>query len=110
VVTISANNGRQGGTGSGVVLRSGGYVLTNNHVISVAADGGTVSILRSAGETTPATIVGRDPLTDLAVLKTEGATRLPTITLGKSESLKVGQPVVPLGSPLGLTSRSRRES
>jgi putative serine protease PepD len=104
VVTVLAGSGETGGTGSGVVIRSGGYVLTNDHVVSPAAGGGTVSILRSDGETTVATIVGRDPLTDLAVLKARDASGLPPISLGKSESLQVGQPVVALGSPLGLTS------
>lgn len=55
-------------------------------------------------ETTDATIVGRDPLTDLAVIKARSASGLPEISLGKSESLRVGEPVVALGSPLGLTS------
>jgi putative serine protease PepD len=87
-----------------VVIRSGGYILTNDHVISVAGNGGTLSILRSDGETADATIVGRDPLTDLAVIKAEGSSDLPVIPLGESGSLQVGEPVVALGSPLGLTS------
>ena len=104
VVTVRAAHGQQGGTGSGVVIRDGGYILTNNHVISVAAGGGTVSILRTDGETTEATIVGRDPLTDLAVIRAKDATDLSPISLGNSGSLQVGEPVVALGSPLGLTS------
>jgi putative serine protease PepD len=104
VVTVRAANGRQGGSGSGVAIRSGGYILTNNHVISVAAGGGTVTILRRDGETSDATIVGRDPLTDLAVLKASAASNLPVVREGESDSLQVGQPVVALGSPLGLTS------
>ncbi|HKO28211.1 MAG TPA: trypsin-like peptidase domain-containing protein, partial [Solirubrobacteraceae bacterium] len=85
VVTVQASHGQAGGTGSGVVIRAGGYVLTNNHVISVAANGGTVSILRSDGETTDATIVGRDPLTDLAVIKANAPSQLPAIALGESD-------------------------
>jgi putative serine protease PepD len=104
VVTVRAQNSRQGGSGSGVAIRPGGYILTNNHVISVAANGGTVSIVRSDGESTNARIVGRDPLTDLAVLKAQSASGLRVIRIGESGSLKVGQPVVALGSPLGLTS------
>jgi putative serine protease PepD len=104
VVTVRAGGGRQASSGSGVVVRSGGYILTNNHVISVAAGGGPLSILRSNGESTDATIAGRDPLTDLAVIKAKVDSDLPVITLGESDSLHVGQPVVALGSPLGLTS------
>ena len=104
VVTVRASNGREGGSGSGVAIRPDGYILTNNHVISVAANGGAVSLLRTDGETTDATIVGRDPLTDLAVLKAKDPSDLPVIAQGESASLRVGQPVVALGSPLGLTS------
>jgi putative serine protease PepD len=104
VVTVRASHGQHGGSGSGVVIRPGGYVLTNNHVISVAANGGRVTILRNDDETTDATIVGRDPLTDLAVIKASDSAHMPPITVGKSGSLEVGQPVVALGSPLGLTS------
>ena len=104
VVTVRAGSGQGGGTGSGVVIRSGGFVLTNNHVIAPAVGGGTVSILEGDGETTEATIMGRDPLTDLAVIKAKDASHLPLISLGESGPLEVGQPVVALGSPLGLTS------
>jgi putative serine protease PepD len=104
VVTIRASNAQQGGSGSGVVIRPGGYILTNDHVIAVAAGGGSLSILRSDGESSDATLVARDPLTDLAVIKAADTSRLPPITKGASDSLQVGQPVVALGSPLGLTS------
>ena len=69
VVTISARGARSGsGTGSGAVIRDDGHIITNDHVISVAADGGSVSVQFDDSVTVPATIVGRDPLTDLAVL------------------------------------------
>ncbi|HEX5116540.1 MAG TPA: trypsin-like peptidase domain-containing protein [Pseudonocardiaceae bacterium] len=105
VVTISAQapGGQGGGTGTGEIIRAGGYILTNNHVISVAANGGTVEVLYNDGRSVKATIVGRDPLTDLAVLKADdGAKGLPVIAVGSSKSLVVGQPVVALGAPLGL--------
>jgi putative serine protease PepD len=67
-------------------------------------DGGTISIVRSDGESSDATLVGHDPTTDLAVIKVEDGAGLPAIRLGESGSLRVGEPVVALGSPLGLTS------
>jgi putative serine protease PepD len=88
---------------SGEVIRSDGYILTNNHVISVAAGGGSVEVLFSDGTTAPATITGRDPQTDLAVLKVQPPHELKVIQLGSSESVTVGEPVVAVGAPLGLS-------
>jgi putative serine protease PepD len=104
VVTISASQGATGSTGSGEIIRSDGYILTNNHVISVAVDGGKVQVLFSNGTTAPATITGRDPQADLAVIKVSVPNALPVIPFGSSSDVKVGQPVVVLGAPLGLSS------
>jgi putative serine protease PepD len=104
VVTISATNGNAGGTGSGEVIRSNGYILTNNHVISIAADGGEVAVLFNDGHTAPAVITGRDPKADLAVIKVDGEPSLPVIPFGSSKDVVVGQPVVVLGAPLGLSN------
>jgi len=103
VVTIAATGASGSGTGSGEVIRSDGYILTNNHVISIAANGGSVEVLFSDGETVPATITGRDPQTDLAVLKIQPTEHMKVITLGTSSSVVVGQPVVAIGAPLGLS-------
>src|SRR5215467_7151330 len=104
VVTIAASGPNGGGTGSGEVIRSGGYVLTNNHVISVAAGGGgSVGVQFADGQTAEATITGRDPQTDLAVLHVQTSRELKVIALGSSASVKVGQPVVAVGAPLGLS-------
>jgi len=103
VVTISAKGTGGGGTGSGEVIKSDGYILTNNHVIAVAADGGSVEVLFSDGQTAPATITGRDPQTDLAVLHVEPTHKLKVIALGSSASVKIGQPTVVIGAPLGLS-------
>jgi putative serine protease PepD len=103
IVTISARNGTVGGTGSGEVIRSDGYILTNNHVISVAAEGGTIEVLFNDGKTVPATLTGRDPVADLAVIKVDGQPSLPVIPFGSSSSVVVGEPVVVLGAPLGLS-------
>jgi len=103
VVTISARGTGGGGTGSGEVIKSDGYILTNNHVIAIAANGGSVEVLFSDGTSQPATIVGRDVQTDLAVLKVQDTQGLKPIALGSSSSVQVGQPVVALGAPLGLS-------
>lgn len=102
VVTLSVSGAGGSGSGSGEVIRDDGYILTNDHVISAAASGGTVEVLFSNGHTEPATLVGRSQRLDLAVIKVTMADKLPTITYGDSESLVVGQPVVALGAPLGL--------
>jgi len=103
VVTISAKGASGAGTGSGEVIKSDGYILTNNHVIAPAANGGSLEVLFSDGKSVPATLVGRDPVTDVAVIKV-AESGLPAIPIGKSSTLAVGQPVVVLGAPLGLTS------
>jgi putative serine protease PepD len=103
VVTLAVRRGSASSSGSGEVIRDGGYILTNDHVISAAAGGGTIDVLFTNGQSKPATIVGRSILLDLAVVKVEPEQKLPTIALGRSESLLVGQPVVALGAPLGLS-------
>jgi putative serine protease PepD len=104
VVTLNVSGSTESGTGSGVIIRSDGYILTNNHVVVVAANGGTITADFYQGkQKVPARIVGRDPKTDLAVVRVD-ATNLPAATLGQSSSLVVGDPVVALGAPLGLSS------
>jgi putative serine protease PepD len=104
VVTISVQKGATGSTGSGEVIRDNGYILTNNHVISLAADGGDITVLFSDGKTAPATLTGRDPKADLAVIKVDGLPKLAPIPFGSSKDVVVGQPVVALGAPLGLSN------
>jgi putative serine protease PepD len=104
VVTIMAGSGGAGGVGSGEVIRSDGYILTNNHVIIPAVSGGTLHALFDDGKSAAATIVGRDPLTDLAVIRVTGISGLRTIPIGDSSKLRIGQPVIALGAPLGLSS------
>ena len=103
VVTISARGSGGSGTGSGEVIRTDGYILTNNHVIAVAAGGGSVEVLFTDGQSAPATITGRDPQTDLAVIKADVSRTLPVIPMGSSSSVQVGEPVVVIGAPLGLS-------
>ena len=103
VVTISSNGATGAGTGSGEVIRPEGYILTNNHVISNAADGGRIGVQFADGTQVAATLTGRDPQTDLAVLKVAPPYDLKAIAIGTSDSVHVGQPVVALGAPLGLS-------
>jgi S1-C subfamily serine protease len=103
VVSIEIRVGDQGGTGSGVVIDPAGYVLTNNHVVSAAAgtDGAVIEAVFQDGTRTPARIVGRDPRTDLAVVKVDVANPV-VATIGSSAGLTVGDGVIAIGSPLGL--------
>ena len=103
IVTVSAVGESGGGTGTGEIIRNDGYIVTNNHVISPAVSGGQISVLLSSGVQAPAELVGRDPRSDLAVLKIDASSSLPTVPWGQSSTLVVGQPVVALGAPLGLS-------
>jgi putative serine protease PepD len=100
-VNIQGGNG-QSGEGSGLILSSDGLILTNNHVAEPAANGGSLSVVFRDGRKVPAQIVGRAPTFDLAVLKAQNVSGLTPVTLGNSDSLRVGQEVVAIGSPLGL--------
>jgi len=104
VVSIKVESPLGRGTGSGVVLRSDGYILTNNHVVEMTGDEGTITVsFNGTGSfDVKADIVGLDPETDLAVIKVRGNQRLIPATLGSSGDLVVGDPVVAIGSPLGL--------
>jgi putative serine protease PepD len=103
VVNISIRvNGTLEGTGSGVVIRSDGYVLTNNHVVDTPSAQVTVSFNGAESVEVPASIVGRDPDTDLAVIKVRTSKTLVPAALGQSRNLVVGDPVIAVGSPLGL--------
>ena len=104
VVTIQAQGSTGAGTGSGEIIRGDGYVLTNDHVIAPAGSAGRVGIVLDDGTALPARIQGRDPATDLAVLKVDSDRPLTVIRTGSSADLVVGQPVVALGAPLGLSS------
>jgi len=103
-VSIQVRASGGSGTGSGVVIRSDGYILTNNHVVASAANGGEIRVVRdNSSQPMPAEIVGRDPVTDLAVIRVKGKGSLPAAPLGRSSELVVGDPVVAIGSPLGLS-------
>ena len=103
VVSISTRSISGGGTGSGFVIDSSGYILTNNHVISKAAQsGGSIQVSLSDGSFYSAKVIGRDVSYDLAVLKIT-APGLKALQFGDSDSIAVGDLVIAIGSPLGLT-------
>ena len=109
VVTIAVTSGGSGpfggqatsGTGSGIVLRSDGTILTNNHVVAGATG---VTVTFDDGSTARATVVGTDPSSDLAVLQAEGVSGLAAAVFADSDELVVGQAVLAVGAPLGLSS------
>jgi putative serine protease PepD len=103
VVTINVTGTQESGTGSGVIIRADGYILTNDHVVSVAANGGTMSVVTNDGQQASATLVGADVSDDLAVIKVVGLTGLTAATFGTSSKLVAGQTVVAVGAPLGLS-------
>lgn len=88
--------------GSGFVISEDGYILTNNHVVEAAAQGGRITVVFHNGDEAEAQIVGRDPTTDIAVVRTEDVRGLTTVELGRSDDLRVGQSVVAIGSPYEL--------
>ena len=105
VVSVEVSSAAGSGTGSGVVIDGAGYVLTNNHVVSeIATSGsGTVRVRFNDQSAADARIAGRDPKTDLAVLKVDKP-GLTVAALGDSSKIAVGDPVIAVGSPLGLAS------
>ncbi|MFM8404870.1 MAG: S1C family serine protease [Actinomycetota bacterium] len=105
VVSIAVSAVQGSGTGSGVIYKSSSgssFVITNNHVISSAVQGGTIRVELNNGDLENASIVGRDVTYDLAVLKINRGNLKP-ITIGDSNTLIIGEPVIAFGSPLGLS-------
>jgi putative serine protease PepD len=104
VVAISVQSGQGGGgQGSGVIFDTKGHILTNNHVATAGGQGSKISVTLNDQRTYDATVVGTDPSTDLAVLKlTNAPNDLKAIALGDASTLKVGEPVMAVGNPLGL--------
>ncbi|OIN80007.1 trypsin-like peptidase domain-containing protein [Mycobacterium malmoense] len=115
VVMLETDLGRQSEEGSGIILSADGLILTNNHVVAAAAKPGNggppgpagpppkTTVTFADGRTAPFTVVGADPTSDIAVIRVQGVSGLTPISLGSSADLRVGQPVVAIGSPLGLS-------
>jgi putative serine protease PepD len=101
VVMIKVNGG--GGTGSGFIIE-GGYIITNNHVVTLdgQAKGAKLEVVFNGGQTAPGKLVGTDPYSDIAVIQPQGISNLYPVQLGNSDGVAVGDPVIAVGSPLGL--------
>ncbi|MER8042614.1 trypsin-like peptidase domain-containing protein [Streptomyces sp. NPDC094032] len=108
VVTIQAKSGGtegEGGTGTGFVYDREGHIVTNNHVVASAADGGTLSVTFSNGKTYDAEVVGRAEGYDVAVIKLKNApSNLAPLALGDSDRVAVGDSTIAIGAPFGLSN------
>jgi putative serine protease PepD len=103
VVQLRVHGSQVADEGSGIVLSSDGLILTNNHVVEPAVNGGDVAAVLQDGRSVPVEIVGRAPSFDLAVVRAQGVSGLTQAQLGSSSNVRVGQQVVAIGSPLGLS-------
>jgi putative serine protease PepD len=108
VVQLQTEVGNQVDEGSGIILTADGMIMTNNHVVATA-DAGPASpggprttVTFADGRSVPFTVVATDPTSDIAIVRAQGVSGLPPITLGSSSNLQVGQHVMAVGSPLGL--------
>ncbi|MFD3544076.1 S1C family serine protease [Streptomyces sp. NPDC058655] len=101
VVTLHVRGAAGGGTGTGFVLDAQGHILTNHHVVSDAKE---MTVTFSTGESVGAELVGRDSGYDLAVVKVSGVRGLRPLSLGNSENVEVGDPVVAIGAPFDLSN------
>lgn len=104
VVTIEVSGSNTGGSGSGVVLTASGYILTNNHVITLEGATATpkIEVKTSDGLVFSASVIGTDPTNDLAVIKITPMNKLVPINFADSSKVNVGQNVIAIGAPLGL--------
>jgi len=102
VVKLDVRGQQGSGSGSGVILSSDGEILTNDHVASLAGEGGEITVSFDDGSEAPAEVIGTDPLTDTALIQAQGVDGLTPATLGTSGEVAVGEQVVAIGSPFGL--------
>jgi putative serine protease PepD len=101
VVSIVLEGGDVSGSGSGFVVQSDGYILTNDHVVAGAGESGRVSVVFQDGQRISGTVIGRSSSYDLAVVRVE-RTDMPAVDIGDSSLVRVGDPAIAIGAPLGL--------
>jgi putative serine protease PepD len=105
IVSIDVRNNGSEDQGTGMIISSDGQVITNNHVIALAASGGSITVTQSGSTTAQAaTLVGTDPSSDVALLRIEGATGLRPVVFGNSSLVQVGDATVAIGNALGLAA------
>jgi putative serine protease PepD len=102
VVSVQVRTGSGGASGSGFVFDDRGHIVTNNHVVA-AGRGGAVTIVGADGRRLNAEVVGTDPSNDIAVLRVEDGSALDRLALADPNGTRVGEPVLAVGSPLGLS-------
>src|SRR5690349_7674442 len=103
VVSVQVRTASGGGSGSGFVFDDRGHIVTNNHVVAAGGRGGNVTVVGSDGRRLNAEVVGTDPSNDIAVLRVDDANALDRLALADPRATRVGEPVLAVGSPLGLS-------
>ena len=105
VVSIDVTGAAGEDQGTGMIISSTGLVITNNHVISSATSGGTITVTRSGTtKKLPATLIGTNPINDVALIRINNISGLPAVSFGNSKQLNVGDAVVAIGNALGLAA------
>ncbi|MGC8510256.1 MAG: trypsin-like peptidase domain-containing protein [Acidimicrobiales bacterium] len=105
VVSIDVTGQGTEDQGTGMIISANGLVVTNNHVIAASIGGGTITVTRSGSTASlPATLIGTNPINDVALIRIDGASGLPAVTFGNSNKLVVGDAVVAIGNALGLAA------
>jgi S1-C subfamily serine protease len=105
IVSIDVKGQGTEDQGTGMIISSKGYVITNNHVIAAAVHGGSITVTRTGStKSLPATLIGTNPIDDVALIKINNASGLPAVTFGNSTALVVGDAVVAIGNALGLAA------
>ena len=105
IVSIDVKGQGSEDQGTGMIITSGGYVVTNNHVIAAAAGGGSITVTRTGStKALPATLIGTNPIDDVALIRINNERGLPAVTFGNSNSLVVGDAVIAIGNALGLAA------